>query len=101
MQERDEAMRRLKLVTAIEAATLVVLVFIAVPLKHIANYSLLVSILGPIHGMAFVTFIWIVISTASSGYLHRSEVGRLLIASVIPFGGFFSIAWMNRREARQ
>lgn len=90
--------RHLKIASVAEATTLAALVCIAVPLKHFAGYTHAVSVLGPVHGMAFLVFSWSVIHAASSGYLRKQEIWRLLIASVIPFGGFFSAAWLARGE---
>lgn len=101
MKRRATTLLGLKTACLVEAATLAGLVCIAVPLKHLAGYSLAVSILGPVHGMAFLTFLWIVIHAASSGSLHRKEIWRLLINSVIPFGGFFSAVQLSRRESGQ
>jgi uncharacterized protein DUF3817 len=53
--ERNQ-LRRMRLVSLLEGSTLVALLLVAVPLKHIAGYPAATSIVGPIHGMAFLLY---------------------------------------------
>lgn len=101
MKAHPEVLLHLRIACLIEAATLVGLVCIAAPLKHLAGYGLPVSVLGPIHGLAFLAFLWTAIHAASSGSLRHGEFWRLLAASVVPFGGFFSAARLSRGEGGQ
>jgi integral membrane protein len=54
--ERDQ-IRRMRFVSLLEGATLVVLLFVAVPLKHLGIYREATSIIGPVHGLAFMLYI--------------------------------------------
>ncbi len=47
-------LRRLELASLVEATTLVLLVGVAVPLKHFAGQPTAVAVMGPIHGLASV-----------------------------------------------
>ena len=51
-QDDRNALRNLQYLSLLEATTLVVLVCVAVPLKHLAGYPVAVSIMGPVHGIA-------------------------------------------------
>jgi len=77
----------------------VVLVCIAVPLKHLAGYPTVTSVIGPIHGVTFLAYVWVVIQTISGGGWSRPEVARLLAASVVPFGAFANARLLARKEA--
>ncbi|RQR22286.1 DUF3817 domain-containing protein [Burkholderia sp. Bp9143] len=90
--------RNLRIMATIEATTLVVLVFIAVPLKHLGGMPTAVQWMGPVHGIAFVFYLWMVVTSAASGQWRRSEVARLLVAAIIPFGGFLNVAWLARKR---
>ena len=80
-----------------EAITLVVLLLVAVPLKHLGGMSGATRIMGPIHGLAFLAFCWAVIQSASEGWLTKSDVARLLVGAFIPFGGFVNERWLKSR----
>jgi len=92
-------LKRLHLASLVEGSTLVILVCLAVPLKHLAGYPQLTSAMGPIHGLAFLFYAWMVINTASAGLWRKGQVTRLLLLAFIPFGTFFNIGMIKRREA--
>ena len=73
--ERDQ-LRRMRLVSLLEGATLVALLFVAVPLKHIAGHPAATSIIGPIHGMAFLLYVWMLIQTVSGGLVASGDCPR-------------------------
>lgn len=81
-----------------EAATLLLLVGVAVPLKHIGGYPAAVSALGPVHGLVFLAFAWLVVREWSSGLITRSAAVRLMIGAVIPFGGLWNERWLARQD---
>lgn len=80
-----------------EAMTLLVLVLVAVPLKHLAGISDATRFVGPIHGLAFLAFCWAVIRSLSEGWLTKWDVTRLLIGAFIPFGGVVNERWLRGR----
>jgi integral membrane protein len=91
--------RRLRLASLVEATTLLTLLFVAVPLKHAMGYALATRIMGPVHGAAFVAYVWCVIATVSgAGDWTRREVARLIVAAFIPFGGFANAGLLRRKE---
>lgn len=81
---------RLRLLSYLEGISLLLLVFIAVPLKYWGQQPMLVKALGPIHGMLFL---WFVISTLSVGverhWKFRQTTWKVLLACLIPFGTFY------------
>ena len=101
MKEEIILLRSLRAVAAVEATTLVVLLFVAVPLKYLWGFPMMVHVMGPVHGIAFASYLWLVISTASSGLRSRSEVARLLLFAVVPFGGFANAGWLERKRLTQ
>jgi integral membrane protein len=94
--ERDQ-IRRMRFVSLLEGTTLIVLLFVAVPLKHLGIYRGATSIVGPVHGLAFMFYIWMLIQTISGGGCQRVRL-RLLIGAFIPFGGFVNERALKRRE---
>ncbi|WP_286734068.1 MULTISPECIES: DUF3817 domain-containing protein [Sphingobacterium] len=81
---------RLRLLSYLEGISLLILVFIAVPLKYWGQQPMLVKALGPIHGMLFL---WFIISTLSVGierhWRFRQTTWKVLLACLIPFGTFY------------
>lgn len=91
-------LRRMRVVSLIEGATLLILVFVAVPLKHVAGLPRATAIVGPIHGLAFLTYFWMMIQTVSGGGWSRSETLRMAVAALIPFGAFVNERALARRQ---
>jgi integral membrane protein len=96
--ERME-LQRLRVGSLFEGTTLVVLVCIAVPLKHAFGVPQATAIIGPIHGLAFVVYIGLAIDVLSGRKWSRTEAARLIGAAFVPFGAFFNVGWLKRREA--
>lgn len=83
-----EELQRLRLASVAEAVTLAVLVSMAVPLKHFAGWPLGVQLMGPVHGLAFLLYVWCMAQAVSSGVWTGREIARLVIVAFIPFAGF-------------
>jgi len=81
---------RLRLIGYIEGLSLLVLLFIAVPLKYAAGNPSLSKIMGPLHGALFLLFI---INTMSVGveqqWKFRKTTYKVMLACIIPFGTFY------------
>lgn len=90
-READRFMlRNLRLASVLEALTLLVLVFIAVPLRHLGGWRLATAIMGPIHGAAFLGFVWTLNQASEAGLVSRREGRLFLLAALAPFGGFLN-----------
>jgi integral membrane protein len=92
---------RLRLMVYVEGLTLVTLVVIGVPLKHLADHPELVSILGPIHGVAFVIYALWLVECSIAGRWKASEILKLSIAAFIPFGFLSSRRLLARKDAEE
>jgi len=81
---------RLRLLGILEGVSLLILLFIAVPLKYFAGYSNLVKMLGPIHGALFLLFVF---NSVSVGIQERwkfwKTTWKVVISCLIPFGTFY------------
>jgi integral membrane protein len=92
-------LRALEIFSVVEATTLVLLLLIAVPLKHVGGWDLGVRIMGPVHGLAFLAYVWTAVQTVAGGGWRRSEIVRLFVVAFIPFGGFFNLPFLFRKAA--
>lgn len=81
-------MKTLKIFSILEGSSLILLLFIAVPLKRLMEMPEAVSIIGPIHGGLFILFnlilIWAVIKHGLT--IKHAIIG--FIASLLPFGSW-------------
>ncbi|MBB5396206.1 DUF3817 domain-containing protein [Mucilaginibacter sp. AK015] len=80
---------RLRIIGFLEGISLLVLMFIAVPLKYAGHDPSVVKAMGPIHGALFLLFI---VNTVSVGveqnWKFRTTL-KVLLACFIPFGTFY------------
>ncbi|MBL0341420.1 MAG: DUF3817 domain-containing protein [Bacteroidetes bacterium] len=81
----------LRILGFFEGMSLLVLLFIAMPLKYIFQKPETTSIVGAIHGGLFVLFVFYVIVMAVQNNWKFSVITwKLLLASVVPFGTFYA-----------
>jgi integral membrane protein len=81
---------RLRLLGLLEGVSLLLLIGIAVPAKHLFGNPALVKSIGPVHGILFLLFVF---NTLSVGVEHRwkfkTTTWKVLLACLIPFGTFY------------
>lgn len=84
------AIGRLRLVAFLEGFSLLILVFVAVPLKYLLDNPALVKAIGPIHGALFLLFVFNALRVGVEQHWKFSETTwKVLVASFIPFGTFY------------
>lgn len=82
--------RLLRLSALLEGTSLLILIFIAVPLKHFFEEPSLVKSLGPIHGALFILFLFNTFRVGiEQGWKFKNTTWKVLIACFIPFGTFY------------
>lgn len=95
----SDPLSRLRLAGLVEGTTLVFLVLIAVPLKHLAGYPQVVSATGPVHGFAFVLYVVALVDNFSGGGWTVREMLRTGLACLVPFGTFINERYLAARAA--
>ncbi|PWK76194.1 DUF3817 domain-containing protein [Aminobacter sp. AP02] len=96
-----DPLTRLRCAGLFEGTTLLFLLLIAVPLKHLAGYPGIVSAAGPVHGLAFVLYIVALVDNFSGGGWSRKEMLRTGLACLVPFGTFINDRYLGVRAAAQ
>ena len=76
-------------VALFEGISLIVLLGIAMPLKYIWDQPEAVRIVGWIHGILFIFYIWILLRVWISKSWPFKRVTIAVIASLVPFGTIF------------
>ncbi|TDN36048.1 DUF3817 domain-containing protein [Hymenobacter sp. UV11] len=84
---------RLRAVSILEGASLLVLLGIAMPLKYLAHEPAAVRVVGMVHGVLFVAYVLLLIQNAFAQRWSIGKAGLGLLLSVVPFGAF----WAERR----
>ncbi|MES2678273.1 MAG: DUF3817 domain-containing protein [Bacteroidota bacterium] len=81
---------RLRLVGLLEGVSLLLLVGIAVPVKHLYGDPYLVQSIGPVHGILFLLFVFNALSVGvEQQWKFRDTTWKVLLACIIPFGTFY------------
>ncbi|MDN3584836.1 DUF3817 domain-containing protein [Mucilaginibacter flavus] len=81
---------RLRIIAILEGISLLILIFIAVPMKHFLNNPVGTRIMGPIHGALFLLFLFNTISVGiDQNWKFKTTTWKVLIACIIPFGTFY------------
>ena len=96
--EERRQLNRMRLASFFEASTLAVLVFVAVPLKHLAGIPQAVSIMGPVHGLAFLFYVWMLIQSHFQIGWSGREWLRMLLCAFVPLAGFVNERLLKRRQ---
>ena len=92
------SIKKLRIAGMIEGTTLLALLFIAVPLKHLSDMPQVVSVVGPIHGIAFLAYLRFLIVAVAEGGWPRSDIIRTAIVSFIPLGTFYNDQYLKKME---
>lgn len=83
---KGRSLRSLSILGLLEGISLVLLLFVAIPVKYLLHHEQLVKILGPIHGGVFLLYIFVAIVVALEYKWGVVKFLLVLAASVVPFG---------------
>lgn len=88
-----------KWAAVLEGTTLLALLGVAVPLKHLAGMPAPVSWIGPVHGVAFMVYIALACNVAAAQDWPRKRLLLTLLATLVPFGGYVIARSLGRAAA--
>ena len=81
---------RLRILGFLEGMSLLILLFIAMPVKYILHDESYVRTVGLIHGILFILFVInTMIVSREKGWKFTKTTWLVLLASFIPFGTFY------------
>ncbi len=81
---------RLRLLGILEGLSLLILIFIAMPLKYFFANPFLVKVVGQIHGFLFIGFIFFALFVGIEKKWKFSVITwKVLLGSILPFGTFY------------
>ena len=85
-----------RIVAITEGLSWLVLLFIAMPLKYLADSPEMVSMVGRIHGGLFVAFVAMGIIVAYKYEWTPKLMAYAFVSSLLPFGTFYFDYWLHR-----
>jgi len=77
-------------INTIEGYSYLLLLFVAMPMKYAFGYPMAVKIAGMLHGILFIIFCLLLVKAWQDSKWAFSENIIFFIASLIPFGTFFT-----------
>ena len=80
--------KRLRQIAVIEGISYILLLLIAVPLKHLLGLPVYVRVLGPIHGVLFILYVAAVFQAAPVLRWSARQITLALVAGLLPWGTF-------------
>lgn len=81
---------RLRIIGFLEGVSLLVLIFIAVPMKYYFQNPSLSKVLGPIHGAIFLLFLFNTLSVGvEQNWKFKTTTWKVILACFVPFGTFY------------
>ncbi|WP_175017400.1 DUF3817 domain-containing protein [Rasiella rasia] len=86
----DTSVKTFKIVSTLEAISFLILLGIAVPLKHFWQMPEMVSVVGMIHGILFIAYIIMAYIMKEKLNWSWGTLAIVMICSVLPFGPFYA-----------
>ncbi len=78
-----------RMVAFLEGLSYILLLFIATPIKYLADNPQYVKMLGMPHGLLFMLYIILAFLLKQENTWFKSNFKMVLLASIIPFGTFY------------
>ena len=79
-----------RLIAFLEGISLLILVFIAMPIKYVLGDPSMVKLVGQAHGILFLLFIFYALKVgAEQEWSFKKTTWKVLLSSFIPFGTFY------------
>ena len=78
-----------RIVAFLEGLSYILLLFIATPVKYLADDPQYVKLLGMPHGILFMVYIILAFMLKQENNWFKENFKMVLLASIIPFGTFY------------
>jgi integral membrane protein len=84
-----QMLEKLRKAGIVEGISLIVLFFVAMPVKYLMGEPVLVRIFGTIHGLLWLYLLYTLYQVYKANLVEKETAVKIVIASVIPFGFLF------------
>ena len=93
-------LKKFRLINKIEGYSFIILLFIAMPLKYSFGFPIATKIMGMIHGLLFMMFVYQLIESMKAVPFNKKEALIYFILSLIPFGSFYTDKLCKEKEPK-
>lgn len=98
--EKTNTLKYFRIVAMLEGVSFLLLLFVAMPLKYMYQMPMPNKIIGMVHGVLFVAYVFYLMNTkAEYGWSFKKAMGGFL-ASILPFGTFVFDAMVLKKEVK-
>jgi integral membrane protein len=97
-EERLAILNRFRVISITEGISMLVLVFIAMPLKWIFELPKMVTYVGWIHGVLFIVYMLVLFPTSRKLRWEFRKAVFGVIAAILPFGPFLFDRKLKKEE---
>ena len=81
---------RLRAIGFLEGSSLLLLLFVAMPVKYLLGYPGLVLYIGMAHGILFLLYVFCALAVGMERrWAFFTITWKVLLASIVPFGTFY------------
>lgn len=87
---KSDLIGKFRIIGFVEGISFLILLFVAMPLKYIYGMPIYVKIVGMTHGILFIIFLALLIQSAIRYNFSTKDSIIFFIASLLPFGTFFT-----------
>ncbi len=87
---------RFRIISMVEGISLLLLLFVAMPLKYGLDYPLAVTVMGWAHGLLFLAYVYLAMTVAEAFRWSQAQLFGAVLLGMLPFGCFL----MERRLRR-
>lgn len=95
------ALTRFRVMAWVTGVMLLILVFVAMPMKYIGDDDSLVRIVGVAHGWLYIVYVITVLTLAYQGHWRPLRTLLVMLAGTVPFASFVAerkVVAIARRE---
>ncbi|GAA4808489.1 DUF3817 domain-containing protein [Litoribaculum gwangyangense] len=78
-----------RIIAFLEGISYILLLFLATPIKYLANDPQYVKLLGMPHGLLFIAYVILAYTLKKDYQWNKLDFSIVLLASIIPFGTFY------------
>ena len=89
-----------RIIGFIEGISYLVLLFIAMPMKYMLGIAIATKIVGMTHGLLFMAFLVILMQASQKYNFSMKDSVIFFVASLIPFGTFFTDSRLRALEEK-
>ncbi len=93
-------LKKFRLINKIEGYSFIILLFIAMPLKYSFGFPIATKVMGMIHGVLFMMFVYQLLESMKEVPFNKKEALIYFILSLIPFGSFYTDKLCKEKEPK-